>query len=285
MEDAAIVELYWQRAPEAIGHTQEKYGAYCLAIAGRLVPVREDAEECVNDTWLRAWNAMPTARPCFLAPFLGRITRNLALDKAAFESAQKRGSCTRTLPQSFDAALDGSGAQAYAAAVQRLADEYGAAFGMQAPQAAVQADYTVEGNVHLTNFVWDAAASPAQQLLFASCGRLSFSAGESGAILYEQPQPGRALGEYALISESEARAMLLQGQCLTSVPYAVESEADIAAVELCYREGSEVYAPWYRFWVKLPEEAQQNCAPGCTVYGAYYVPAVRGEYIAGAPAA
>ena len=83
MEDAAIVELYWQRAPEAIGHTQEKYGAYCLAIAGRLVPVREDAEECVNDTWLRAWNAMPTARPCFLAPFLGRITRNLALYKSA----------------------------------------------------------------------------------------------------------------------------------------------------------------------------------------------------------
>ena len=74
-----------------LGTRRKKYGAYCLAIAGRLVPVREDAEECVNDTWLRAWNAMPTARPCFLAPFLGRITRNLALDKAAFESAQKRG--------------------------------------------------------------------------------------------------------------------------------------------------------------------------------------------------
>lgn len=221
-----------------------------------------------------------------------QLDYNLAPDSAAavctngaVVTASRTGTVRVELPQSFDAALDGSGAQAYAAAVQRLADEYGAAFGMQAPQAAVQADYTVEGNVHLTNFVWDAAASPAQQLLFASCGRLSFSAGESGAILYEQPQPGRALGEYALISESEARAMLLQGQCLTSVPYAVESEADIAAVELCYREGSEVYAPWYRFWVKLPEEAQQNCAPGCTVYGAYYVPAVRGEYIAGAPAA
>lgn len=155
----------------------------------------------------------------------------------------------------------------------------------QAPQAAVQADYTFEGTLHLTHFVWDAAASPAQQLLFASCGRLSFSGGESGAILYEQPQPGQALGEYPLVSESEARAMLLQGQCLAGAPYAVQSEADIAAVQLCYREGSEVYAPWYRFWVKLPEEAQQNCAPGCTVYGAYYVPAVRGEYIAGAPAA
>lgn len=200
-------------------------------------------------------------------------------------TASRGGGVRIELSGGFDAALDGGDMQAYAAAVQQLADEYGTALGMQAPQAAVQADYTVEGNVHLTNFVWDAAASPAQQLLFASCGRLSFSAGESGAILYEQPQPGRALGEYPLVSESEARAMLLQGQCLTSVPYAVESEADIAAVELCYREGSEVYAPWYRFWVKLPEEAQQNCAPGCTVYGAYYVPAVRGEYIAGAPAA
>ena len=203
----------------------------------------------------------------------------------AVVTASRAGTVRVELAEGFDVALDAQDAQAYAAAVQQLADEYGAAFGMQAPQAAVQADYTVEGNVHLTNFVWDAAASPAQQLVFASCGRLSFSGGESGAILYEQPQPGRALGEYALISESEARAMLLQGQCLTSVPYAVESEADIAAVQLCYREGSEVYAPWYRFWVKLPEEAQQDCAEGCTAYGAYYVPAVRGEYIAGAPAA
>ena len=200
-------------------------------------------------------------------------------------TAQRDGSVRVQLPQSFDAALDGSGAQAYAAAVQQLADEYGTALGMPAPQAAVPAEYPFEGTLHLTHFVWDAAASPAQQLLFASCGRLSFSGGESGAILYEQPQPGQALGEYPLVSESEARAMLLQGQCLAGAPYAVQSEADIAAVQLCYREGSEVYAPWYRFWVKLPEEAQQNCAPGCTVYGAYYVPAVRGEYIAGAPAA
>lgn len=67
------------------------------------------------------------------------------------------------------------------------------------------------------------------------------------------------------------------------MPYAVQSAADIAAVQLCYREGSEVYAPWYRFWVKLPEEAQQNCAEGCTVYGAYYVPAVSGDFAAGMP--
>lgn len=221
-----------------------------------------------------------------------QLDYNLAPDSAAavctngaVVTASRTGTVRVELAEGFDAAPYTQDAQAYAAAVQRLADEYGAAFGMQAPQAAVQADYTVEGNVHLTNFVWDAAASPAQQLLFASCGRLSFSAGESGAILYEQPQPGRALGEYPLLSQSEAQALLLQGQCLAGAPYAVESEADIAAVELCYREGSEVYAPWYRFWVKLPEEAQQDCAEGCTAYGAYYVPAVRGEYIAGAPAA
>ena len=91
MEDAAIVELYWQRAPEAIGHTQEKYGAYCLAIAGRLVPVREDAEECVNDTWMRAWNSMPRERPHLLAAFLGAITRNLSLDCYRRKHSEKRG--------------------------------------------------------------------------------------------------------------------------------------------------------------------------------------------------
>lgn len=221
-----------------------------------------------------------------------QLDYNLAPDSAAavctngaVVTASRTGTVRVELAEGFDAAPYTQDAQAYAAAVQRLADEYGAAFGMQAPQAAVQADYTVEGNVHLTNFVWDAAASPAQQLLFASCGRLSFSTGEGGTIFYEPPQLGEALGEYPLLSQSEAQALLLQGQCLAGAPYAVQSEADIAAVQLCYREGSEVYAPWYRFWVKLPEEAQQNCAPGCTVYGAYYVPAVRGEYIAGAPAA
>lgn len=219
-----------------------------------------------------------------------QLDYNLAPDSAAavctngaVVTASRAGTVRVELAEGFDVALDAQDAQAYAAAVQQLADEYGAAFGMQAPQAAVQAGYTFEGALHLTHLVWDAAASPAQQLVFASCGRLSFSGGESGAILYEQPQLGQALGEYPLVSESEARAMLLQGQCLTSVPYAVESEADIAAVELCYREGSEVYAPWYRFWVKLPEEEQQNCAEGCTAYGAYYVPAVSGQFAADLP--
>ena len=62
MEDNRIVQLYWDRDQEAIPATSEKYGNYCGAIAWNILGSREDAEECVNDTWLRAWNAMPPHR-------------------------------------------------------------------------------------------------------------------------------------------------------------------------------------------------------------------------------
>ena len=91
MEDAAIVELYWQRSEEAIPETEYKYGQYCGAIAKNICHSIEDAEECVNDTWLRAWNRMPSERPSVLSTFLGAITRNLALDRWRNAHRQKRG--------------------------------------------------------------------------------------------------------------------------------------------------------------------------------------------------
>lgn len=91
MEDHAIIALYWSRNPEAIQRTGEKYGAYCRAIARNILPDRRDAEECVNDTWLGAWNAMPENRPGLLAPFLGKITRNLALTRWRAGHTEKRG--------------------------------------------------------------------------------------------------------------------------------------------------------------------------------------------------
>ncbi len=63
MEDHAIVDLYWSRNPEAIQRTGEKYGSYCRAVAWNILADRRDAEECVNDTWLGAWNAIPENRP------------------------------------------------------------------------------------------------------------------------------------------------------------------------------------------------------------------------------
>lgn len=91
MEDCAIIDLYWARNPEAIAQTSEKYGNYCRTVARNILPDRRDADECVNDTWLNAWNAMPEDRPSLLAQYLGKITRNLALSRWRNSRAEKRG--------------------------------------------------------------------------------------------------------------------------------------------------------------------------------------------------
>ncbi len=91
MEDTRIIQLYWDRDGRAIAATADKYGSYCTAIAQNILGSKEDAEECVNDAYLRAWNAIPPQKPNVLSAFLGRITRNLALNKYRRSSAEKRG--------------------------------------------------------------------------------------------------------------------------------------------------------------------------------------------------
>ena len=71
MEDSQIVALYWERNEDAIAETDRKYGGYCRAIAMNILSDHRDAEECVNDTWLQTWNAIPPHRPTVLAAFLG----------------------------------------------------------------------------------------------------------------------------------------------------------------------------------------------------------------------
>ena len=92
MEDEKIIELYWARDEAAIQETDLKYHPYCGAIAIRILEDREDAEECVNDTWLHAWNAIPPERPGILSAFLGRITRNLSIDRYRVKHASRRRS-------------------------------------------------------------------------------------------------------------------------------------------------------------------------------------------------
>ena len=91
MEDKEIVDLYWQRSDLAISETNRKYGRYCHTIAYNICGLDEDAEECVNDTWLRAWNLMPDRRPTVLSAFLGRITRNFAINLIKAKNRLKRG--------------------------------------------------------------------------------------------------------------------------------------------------------------------------------------------------
>lgn len=91
MDDNGIIQLYWDRSDQAISATSEKSGHYCKAIAKNIVNNEEDAEECVNDTYLNAWNSMPTHWPEQLATFLGKITRNLSFNKYKHDHAEKRG--------------------------------------------------------------------------------------------------------------------------------------------------------------------------------------------------
>ena len=91
MDDAKIVQLYWDRNEQAIPATADKYGNYCTSIAKNILGNHEDAEECVNDTYMNAWNSMPPHRPSILSTFLGKITRNLSLNRYKHNTADKRG--------------------------------------------------------------------------------------------------------------------------------------------------------------------------------------------------
>lgn len=92
MKDTEIIALYWKRDETAITATANTYGNYCYSIAYRILYNKEDAEECVNDTWLNAWKSIPPQRPNRLSTYLGRITRNLSLDRHKLLTAEKRGS-------------------------------------------------------------------------------------------------------------------------------------------------------------------------------------------------
>ena len=91
MEDRQIVELYWIRDPRAVSETQAKYGVWCRRIAENILGDIEDARECENDTYMRAWSTIPPQRPETLGPYLGKIVRNLSLNMLSMGRADKRG--------------------------------------------------------------------------------------------------------------------------------------------------------------------------------------------------
>lgn len=92
MEDNKIIELYWNRNEAAVVETDKKYGKYCSSIAYNILKNDEDSKECVNDTYLHTWNSIPPQKPNILKLFLGKITRNLALNMYEKKKAQKRNS-------------------------------------------------------------------------------------------------------------------------------------------------------------------------------------------------
>lgn len=108
MEDSAIVEMYWQRKDDAIEKTDEKYGKMLNGISMSVLGCKEDAEECVSDTYLAAWNRMPDERPVYLGAFLSKITRHFSIDRYRKNTAARRGGreireeLTECIPSSAD---------------------------------------------------------------------------------------------------------------------------------------------------------------------------------------
>jgi len=105
VEDWEIVALFWDRDEGAIPAAQGRYGAWLLRLAEQLLHSRQDAEECVNDAWLNAWNAIPPERPDNLMAYLTKICRNLALDRLDRRNAQKRRGQVLALTEELESCI------------------------------------------------------------------------------------------------------------------------------------------------------------------------------------
>ncbi len=122
MEDGQIIDLFWNRDQRAIQETDGKYGRLLNGIAWNLLHSREDAEECVNDTYLRAWDAIPPTRPGAFRTWLGQITRNLSLDRWKRRQADKRGGGAEVLLGELEDCVPASGGPERAVEDQELAE-------------------------------------------------------------------------------------------------------------------------------------------------------------------
>lgn len=91
MDDNGIIELFFERSEKAVEELSAKYGRLCMGIAVNVLGSYQDAEECVNDTYLGVWNAIPPARPNSLTAFVCRLARNISINRYKYNSAKKRG--------------------------------------------------------------------------------------------------------------------------------------------------------------------------------------------------
>ena len=107
-EDHDIIELYWARSESAVHETDEKYGAKLHTLSGRILPEAEDAEECVNDTYLGAWNAIPPTRPAHFFAYLAKLCRNLACNRLDWLNAAKRRAEVVSLTEELAACVPGA---------------------------------------------------------------------------------------------------------------------------------------------------------------------------------
>ncbi len=136
MRDADIVKLYWDRDERAIKETASIYGNYLLKIAKNILTDTEDSKECVNDTYVKAWHSMPPQKPTVLSAYLGKLIRELSIDRIRTKSRQKRGGSQYTvaLEELCDVVADGD-TTVSTAEVHLLAQNIGAFLHTVSPTA------------------------------------------------------------------------------------------------------------------------------------------------------
>ena len=146
-------------------------------------------------------------------------------------------------------------------------------------------DYDIYGNQHYSVGFFDNSGTVTEQIVHYNFNQVQFYCDDNGDLFMARifkPDLSRKIGDYPIISPDKAQELLAESHYLTSVPYEFPGEAYVQKVELVYRTGAleTYYMPYYRFYVELPEETQEN---GLTTYGAYYVPAVESRYISNMP--
>ncbi|MDE7229113.1 MAG: RNA polymerase sigma factor [Oscillospiraceae bacterium] len=99
MDDSRIIELFFERSEQAIAELSRKYGVIIKKLSENILRDKQDAEECVNDTYFDVWNAIPPQRPSSLTALVCRIARNISLDRFRYNSSQKRGAYTVCLDE------------------------------------------------------------------------------------------------------------------------------------------------------------------------------------------
>lgn len=172
------------------------------------------------------------------------------------------------------------------AAAEYLKEQYADLLGMEKSQVSLTGgDYTYDGQQMFGIEFFDAAGDKTRQILNYNFNSASFACNDEGKlwiIRLDRPDLSQKVGDYPIISVKEAQALLCSGNYITTVPEEMPGEEYIARVELIYRDSDldEYFMPYYRFYVEMSDMARDN---GLKTYGAYYVPAVSGEFLTGMP--
>ena len=171
-------------------------------------------------------------------------------------------------------------------AAEYLKTQYGELLGMEEPRLNLHGgDYDIYGRQLYGLEFFEGAGSEVEQILHYNFTPTAFYCDDEGKLFLIrswQPDLSQKIGDYPILTAGEARELLVEGHYLTSVPYEMPGEEYIRKVELIYRTGTqeEVFMPYYRFYAQLPQEKRED---GLNTYGAYYVPAVREEYLTALP--